>query len=417
MTNSISRPFAWLMLLANIVLLVVVLSMLFGGDDAPSLAQQQDQDAGAVKESATPAPDPTDVDTRMRPPTLPLPAPPAVSVGGSNATAAAGLSTELAQQERATIQLFREASPSVVHITTARVARDLFTLDVQQIAQGSGTGFVWDDQGHIVTNFHVIRRADVATVAFDDQNTYPAKLVGSAEEKDLAVLKIDAPPEQLKPLRIGVSSDLQVGRMTFAIGNPFGLDQTLTTGVVSALGREIKSESGVPIKDVIQTDAAINPGNSGGPLLDLSGQLIGVNTAIFSPSGAYAGIGFAIPVDTVRWVVPELIQHGRIIRPGIAVTVASDTMTRRWGLPDGLLVLRVTEGSQAEAAGLRPTRQTRRGVELGDIIVAIDNKPVKSTADLVLILENYTAGDVVRLTVLRGGNRELVPIQLELLDE
>jgi len=328
-----------------------------------------------------------------------------------------GVKTELAQQERATIELFRTASPSVVHITTARVARDFFSLDVQQVPQGSGTGFVWDDQGHIVTNYHVIRRADVAMVAFDDQNSYPAKLVGSAKEKDLAVLRIDAPPEQLKPLRIGVSSDLQVGRMTFAIGNPFGLDQTLTTGVVSALGREIKSDSGVPIKDVIQTDAAINPGNSGGPLLDLSGQLIGVNTAIYSPSGAYAGIGFAIPVDTVRWVIPELIDHGRIIRPGIAVTVASEAMTKRWGLPKGLLVLRVNEDSRAEAAGLKPTMQTDRGIILGDIITAINESPVESTADLMLILENYSAGDVVRLTVLRDGDERLVPVELEMLDK
>ncbi|MEP0346693.1 S1C family serine protease, partial [Rhodopirellula bahusiensis] len=210
----------------------------------------------------------------------------------------------LADTETRTIELFRVTSPSVVHITTSKVARDYFSMNVQEIPQGSGTGFVWDKAGHIVTNNHVIQNADVAMVAFDDQTSYPAKLVGVAPDKDLAVLLIDAPAERLRPIPRGVSADLEVGRTALAIGNPFGLDQTLTTGVISALGREIKSDSGVPIKDVIQTDAAINPGNSGGPLLDRSGQLIGVNTAIYSPSGAYAGIGFAIPVDTVRWVVP-----------------------------------------------------------------------------------------------------------------
>ncbi|SRR6056297_485764 len=411
MSLPFSRTFVFLLIGVNLALVACVAFLAIDPiernesireirSDAAVPAIARRQDTSRTDRSSITEP-PSGPETRFRPPALPTP----------------GVKTELAQQERATIELFRTASPSVVHITTARVARDFFSLDVQQVPQGSGTGFVWDDQGHIVTNYHVIRRADVAMVAFDDQNSYPAKLVGSAKEKDLAVLRIDAPPEQLKPLRIGVSSDLQVGRMTFAIGNPFGLDQTLTTGVVSALGREIKSDSGVPIKDVIQTDAAINPGNSGGPLLDLSGQLIGVNTAIYSPSGAYAGIGFAIPVDTVRWVIPELIDHGRIIRPGIAVTVASEAMTKRWGLPKGLLVLRVNEDSRAEAAGLKPTMQTDRGIILGDIITAINESPVESTADLMLILENYSAGDVVRLTVLRDGDERLVPVELEMLDK
>lgn len=323
---------------------------------------------------------------------------------------------DLAEQERATIDLFRSASPSVVHITTAREVRSIFRMDAQKVAQGSGTGFVWDDAGHIVTNYHVIKDADQAMVAFDDQNTYAAKLIGTAEDKDLAVLKVDAPPEQLRPLRIGTSSDLDVGRMTFAIGNPFGLDQTLTTGVVSALGREIKSVSGVPIKDVIQTDAAINPGNSGGPLLNLSGQLVGVNTAIYSPSGAYAGIGFAIPVDTVRWVVPELIQHGRIIRPDIAIVVAPDTVMRQLRLPTGVLIVGVGEGSAAEKAGLQAAYRTNRGIVIGDIIIALDQKPIESTVDLRVALEDHEVGDVVRLTVIRDNRKVLVPVELELLD-
>lgn len=323
----------------------------------------------------------------------------------------------LADSEARTIELFRVTSPSVVHITTSKVSRDFFSMNVQEIPQGSGTGFVWDKSGHIVTNNHVIQNADVAMVAFDDQTSFPAKLVGVAPDKDLAVLRIDAPAERLRPIPRGVSADLEVGRTALAIGNPFGLDQTLTTGVISALGREIKSDSGIPIKDVIQTDAAINPGNSGGPLLDRSGQLIGVNTAIYSPSGAYAGIGFAIPVDTVRWVVPELIEHGRIIRPGIAITVASDSMSKRFKLPPGVLILDVPERSMAAKAGLLPTRRTRFGdIVLGDIITKVDAMDVSSTSDLTLIFENYESGDTVSVTVLRQGREVQVPVELETLD-
>ena len=325
--------------------------------------------------------------------------------------------TELASQERATIELFRKTSPSVVHITTSQVKRDFFTMDLQEIPQGSGTGFVWDRQGHIVTNYHVISKADVAMVAFDDQSTYPAKLVGRAPDKDLAVLRVEVPADKLQPITVGTSADLEVGRMVFAIGNPFGLDQTLTTGVVSALGREIKSQSRIPIKDVIQTDAAINPGNSGGPLLDRMGSLIGVNTAIFSPSGAYAGIGFAIPVDTVRWVIPELIQNGKIQKPGIAVSLASESVTRRLGLPKGVLILELPRGSAGLDAGLQPTRRNRYGeILLGDIIVAVDNKPVESPGDLILIFEEYEVGDRVVLTVIREGQKMDVLVRLQLLE-
>ncbi len=324
---------------------------------------------------------------------------------------------ELATEEQATIDLFKAASPSVVHITTSRVARDFFSLNAQEVPQGSGTGFVWDTAGHIVTNYHVIREADVAMVAFDDQSSYPAKLVGSAAEKDLAVLKIDAPPEKLRAIQLGSSADLQVGRTAFAIGNPFGLDQTLTTGVISALGREIKSMAGVPIKDVIQTDAAINPGNSGGPLLDRSGRLIGVNTAIYSPSGTYAGIGFAIPVDTVRWVVPDLIEHGRIIRPGIAMTLASDSVAKRFRLPAGVLILDLPADGPGATAGLRPSRRTRYGeIILGDIITAIDESPITSTGELMLAFEKYHAGDIVDVTVIRNGERVKLKVKLETLD-
>jgi S1-C subfamily serine protease len=215
---------------------------------------------------------------------------------------------DLAADEQDTIQLFNSASPAVVHITTHELKRDFFTRDVFEIPRGNGTGFVWDKQGHIVTNFHVIESADTAHITMSDQTTWSAKLVGIAPDVDLAVLKIDSRVTDLQPLPIGTSHDLQVGQKVFAIGNPFGLDQSLTMGLISALGREIKSRTRRNIKNVIQTDAAINPGNSGGPLLDSSGRLIGVNTAIVSPSGAYSGIGFAIPVDTVNRVVPDLIN-------------------------------------------------------------------------------------------------------------
>ena len=323
---------------------------------------------------------------------------------------------EIAEEEAATTVLFKAASPSVVHITTHRVQRDFFSLNMYKIPRGSGTGFVWDDQGHIVTNYHVIQGADVAYVAFGDKDSSSAQLVGVAPEKDLAVLKIDADPETLHPLPIGSSADLEVGLKALAIGNPFGLDHTLTTGIISALGREIESSTGLPIKDVIQTDAAINPGNSGGPLLDSSGRLIGVNTAIYSPSGAYAGIGFAIPVDTVKWVVPELIKHGKIIRAGLAVSYGSDRLIDRFGLP-GVLILDVSPHGKAVEAGLRPTRRTRRGeIILGDIIIAINDTPIRNNAELLLTLEEYKVGDRVKLRLQRGRTKVEVEVELETAD-
>ncbi len=322
----------------------------------------------------------------------------------------------LADDEQTTIALFKAASPSVVHITTHSVERDFFSLNLYKIPRGSGTGFVWDQAGHIVTNYHVIRDADIAYVAFANHKTFPAKLVGVAPEKDLAVLRVETPADQLKALPLGTSNDLAVGQNVLAIGNPFGLDHTLTTGIISATGREIESAAQVPIKGVIQTDAAINPGNSGGPLLDSSGRLIGVNTAIYSPSGTYAGIGFAIPADTVRWVVPELIKHGRIIRPGLAIDVAADSVARRLKLP-GVLVLDVTLNSSAAQAGLRPTRRTPLGeIVLGDIITALDDIPIERTNDLLLAFEKHKVGDQVILTVVRAGKTIKLPIALESLD-
>jgi S1-C subfamily serine protease len=320
---------------------------------------------------------------------------------------------ELAQEERATIALFERASPSVVYVTSLARQRDFFSMNVQEIPQGSGSGFIWDRQGHVVTNFHVIQGGSNWQVTLSDQSNWEAEVVGYAPEKDLAVLRIRAPQNRLTPLPLGNSDNLRVGQGVFAIGNPFGLDQTLTTGVVSALGREIQSVAGTPIRDVVQTDAAINPGNSGGPLLDSAGRLIGVNTAIYSPSGAYAGIGFAIPEHAVRWVVPDLIRYGQVNRPTLGVELAPEQWNRQLGI-EGAVIMNVVEGSGADRAGLRGTRQGRgRRVELGDVIQSVDGKPVTSSGDLLLALEERKAGDVVRVGVLRDGRRQEVQVRLD----
>jgi S1-C subfamily serine protease len=319
---------------------------------------------------------------------------------------------DLAEIEKTMIEIFRTASPSVVHITTLVAAREPFSLDVQQIPEGTGSGFVWDKDGHIVTNYHVIRDASAAMIVLADGSSWQGRLVGSYPAKDLSVLVIDAPANLLQPIAVGSSSDLHVGQMALAIGNPFGLDQTLTTGVVSALDREIQSTPGRVIRNVIQTDAAVNPGNSGGPLLDSAGRLIGVNSSILSPSGAFAGIGFAIPVDEVKRIVTELIRDGTIVRPSLGVALAPDQLTGRLGL-DGVLVMRVDPDGPAAHAGLRPTRRDFMGdVHLGDVIVAIDGEALKSTEDFFAALEEHKPGDDITLTVVRDGRTTSVPITL-----
>ncbi len=318
---------------------------------------------------------------------------------------------DLLPNEVATINLFETTSPSVVHIESIAVRRDFFTLNLTKIPAGTGTGFIWDKHGHVVTNYHVIREANAAKVILSDQSTWNAKLVGAEPDKDLAVLKIDAPEAKLKPITVGTSSDLRVGQSVFAIGNPFGLDQTLTTGVISGLGREIQSVSGRTIENVIQTDAAINPGNSGGPLLDSSGRVIGVNTAIFSPSGAYAGVGFAVPVNVVNRMVPQLIQHGRVIKPVLGIEIANDALLSRQGV-DGVLVMDVVEGSGAEKAGILPTRRDRRGeVILGDLVVEVDGRKIKNSEDLFKALDRRKVGDTVAVKVRRGA-KEIVTMQV-----
>ena len=322
---------------------------------------------------------------------------------------------ELFSGEKSTIALFRQASPAVVNITAIGVQRDLFTLNLYQIPQGTGSGFVWDTRGNIITNFHVIQNADTAQVTLADQSNWKARVVGVAPDKDLAVLRIDAPANRLPPIPLGTSKDLQVGQSVFAIGNPFGLDQTLTTGVISALNREIESVTRRPIQGVIQSDAAINPGNSGGPLLDSAGRLIGVNTAIYSPSGASAGIGFAIPVDTVNRIVPELIRSGKVTRPGLGVQIADEQIAQRLGV-SGVLVVDVAKGSAASRAGIQPTRRDAEGrLRLGDIIVAIDGKKVTTPNDLFLLLEKYQIGDAVTVSMLRDGKTIQAKVTLEAL--
>lgn len=301
---------------------------------------------------------------------------------------------------------------NVVYITTLARARDLFSLNLFEIPQGTGSGFVWDEDGHIITNFHVIQGASSARVTLADNSTWDAQLVGMAPDQDLAMLSIKAPRSQLQPIPVGTSTDLQVGQKAFAIGNPFGLDQTLTTGIISALGREITAVTGRTIAGVIQTDAAINPGNSGGPLLDSAGRLIGVNTAIYSPSGASVGIGFAVPVDTVNRVVPQLIRHGRVIRPGLGARIADDATARRLGL-SGVLLIEVSQGSAAAAAGLRGTRRNDEGrLVLGDIIVGVETAPVTSINDLANALDQYKVGDTVTVAILRDNARLTVPVTL-----
>ncbi len=318
---------------------------------------------------------------------------------------------DLAADEKATIELFERCSPSVVYITSL-ARRPVNFFEMTEVPQGTGSGFVWDRQGHVVTNFHVIENSDSLVVTLADQSNWKATVVGVEPDKDLAVLRIGAPEAKLPPILVGASRDLKVGQKVFAIGNPFGLDETLTTGIVSALGRTIESVTGRKIQDVVQTDAAINPGNSGGPLLDSAGRLIGVNTQIASPSGASAGIGFAVPVDTVNEVVPQLIAHGRVIRPRLGIRPMQEGLLRRLGV-SGVLIGTVDKESGAARAGLRETRRGEDGsLVLGDIIVGVAGKKVASYDDLVSVLEKQKIGDTVPVRILRGDGETTVDVTL-----
>ncbi len=333
---------------------------------------------------------------------------------------------DLAEDEKSTIAIFKAVNGSVVHITTSSLGED-FRMNPVEIPQGSGSGFVWDNKGYIVTNYHVVRDArprrgapgGIIHVALPDSATsYSAQFVGGSSSTDVAVLKINAPAGELKPIPVGRSDDLQIGQKVFAIGSPFSLNQSFTTGIISGLGREIQSEGGQTIKDVIQVNAAINPGNSGGPLLDSAGRLIGITTAIVSPTGAFSGIGFAIPVDTVNSVVPRLIQSGSAEPPTLGVSLfpeelASQLHKRGQIKEKGLLVAKVWPGGGAEAAGIVPTRRQEDGsYEWGDVIVAIDGKPVTELKSLVDLIGRKKSGDTVVVTVMRGSEKKDVTVTL-----
>jgi S1-C subfamily serine protease len=319
----------------------------------------------------------------------------------------------LSPEELSTIAVFEKAAQSVVYITNTAVRRDLWSLNTFEVPQGSGSGFIWNRKGHIVTNYHVIYGADSIQVVLDDQSTHDARIIGVDPDHDLAVLQITAPADTLKPVDLGSSNDLQVGQRVLAIGNPFGLDHTLTTGVVSALGRSIKSVTNRTIEGVIQTDAAINPGNSGGPLLNSAGQLIGVNTQIVSPSGAFAGIGFAVPVDIVKRVVPQLIQYGKVIRPGLGISLIPDSIATRWGVK-GVVIAKVQQGSMAAQAGLQGLEESQAGrIRLGDVIISIDGEAVRTYDDLARILDRHNVGDRITVGVRRNGKERILPVKLQ----
>ena len=316
---------------------------------------------------------------------------------------------ELANFEKATIQIFNRTAPSVAYIFTENAVRGFF--GTSEIRQGAGSGFVWDKHGHVVTNFHVVKGAQRIQVRLDTGEAIEAAYVGGSEDYDLAVVRLRNMPSHIQPIPVGTSSDLQVGQSVFAIGNPFGLSRTLTTGVISALDRRLPTASGREVVGVIQTDAAINPGNSGGPLIDSAGRLIGVNTAIISGSGNSAGIGFAVPADVVNQVVPQLISRGKVPRPGIGIVVLDEETTAGLGV-EGVVIDRIMPGSSAGRAGLQGIDYRNR--MLGDIILSVDDQKVTNLVEFVRIMQRYEVGQTVRLTVRRGDR--VRDVQVEIMD-
>ena len=317
----------------------------------------------------------------------------------------------LLEDERNTIEVVRRTKTSVVFITNIQLVRDFFSSE-EAVPRGSGSGFVWDEHGHIVTNYHVIEDGDIFNVTLAGGEQRRARLVGREPNKDIAVLRIEGDPRGLSPLPRGTSRDLMVGQKVIAIGNPFGFDHTVTTGIVSALGRSMPGAGGVTIRDMIQTDASINPGNSGGPLLDSAGELIGMNTMIISPSGASSGIGFAVAVDVIRRIVPEIIRSGKVTRPGLGVALMSDAYARRFGI-EGVAIVEVPRRSDAERAGLSGLGRDRFGrLLLGDVVVAVDGAKVGSYDDLYAALEERRIGETVTLTVRRDGRERKVRLSL-----
>ncbi len=323
---------------------------------------------------------------------------------------------QLTEDERNTTDVVERTKNSVVFVTNIQLVRDFFSFDEQAVPRGTGSGFVWDDSGHIVTNYHVIEEGDFFNITLPNQEQRQARLIGKEENRDIAVLKVEGDLRGLEPLIAGSSSGLKVGQKVIAIGNPFGFDHTVTTGIVSALGRRILGSGGVSIRDMIQTDASINPGNSGGPLLDSLGRLIGMNTVIISKTGQYSGVGFAVPVDTIKKIVPQIIRYGRVIRPGLGVEILPDSYARRLDI-EGVVIMDVPRDSEAYRAGLRGLARTERGrLYIRDIITKIDGVEITSYDDLYNALDNYKIGDTVELTVRRNQEERTVRIKLVRMD-
>ncbi len=321
------------------------------------------------------------------------------------------------EDEQNTVDIFEDAAPGTVYVTQNQIVRDRYTMRAAEIPAGSGSGFIWDADGHIVTNYHVIDGSSHLTVTLYNQKTYPAKLVGGEPKKDIAVLKIDAPAQELAPIsRPDDDYELAVGQKAIAIGNPFGLDHTITTGIISAMGRDQLGYGGVTIRDMIQTDASINPGNSGGPLLDSNGRLIGMNTMIYSKSGASAGIGFAVPFSTIKRVVPQIIRTGKAQQIGLGVSILPDAIARRNGI-QGVIIRQVSNDSPAARAGLRGVEQNYRGTFIGDIIVGIDGKKVTNYDTLYNALDEHLPGDTIQVKIRREGKIISVPVELYVLPD
>ena len=368
--------------------------------EAPALMPAERSDSSAKKERAeVPAPAPAERGEPIEVVPAPVTPPPEPLMR--------------TMDERNTVDVFRAASSAVVYVTQSKVYRDFF-MRPMEVPSGTGTGFLWGSDGHVVTNYHVVaagRSTPKIEVTLMDQKTYPALIVGVEPRKDIAVLKIEV-PGKVTPIRLPPADyRLEVGQKAIAIGNPFGLDHTLTVGVVSALGREVMGIGGVTIRDMIQTDAAINPGNSGGPLLNSAGQIIGMNTMIYSQSGASAGIGFAVPYATVARVVPQIIRTGKAEQLGIGVSVLDDSIARRVGV-QGVIIKEALPGGPAQKAGLRGLQRTDGGTAVGDVVVAIDGKPVLNYDDFYNLMDQAVAGEAVRVTVLRGGERVDVEMTL-----
>jgi S1-C subfamily serine protease len=317
------------------------------------------------------------------------------------------------EDEKNTIQIFRSTAAAAVFVTQKQVVVDWWAGRAMEVPAGAGSGFVWDKQGHIVTNFHVADGARSLVVKLQDQREFPAQLIGVEPRKDIAVLKISAPANVLTPVQLPAKgADVEVGQKVIAIGNPFGLDHTVTTGIVSALGREVPGAGGVAIRDMIQTDAAINPGNSGGPLLDSAGRLIGMNTAIFSRSGAWAGVGFAVPISTINRIVPQIIATGKAEQVGLGIRIDTQRRLEKRARIPGVAVISVEPNTPAAKAGLQGMIQSPAGIQLGDVIIGIDTDDVKEFDDLYAALDKHKAGDKVNVKVRRGDKTLTLSIEL-----